>query len=72
MSTPQPPTQAAQQGLAAGCGWPFRALTGGLVRAPAVVLGATQCGVCCFCRSLNVSLPGDRWNVRYASRVVFP
>ena len=42
------PTQAARRGLAAGCGWPVRALTGCLVRAPAVVVGATQCGVCCL------------------------
>ena len=28
MSTPQPPTRAARRGLAAGCGWPVRALTG--------------------------------------------
>ena len=47
MST-QPPTQAARQGLGAGCGWPVRALTGCLVRAPAVVVGAIQCGVCCL------------------------
>jgi hypothetical protein len=48
MSTLQPPTQAARRGLAAGCGWRVRALTGCLVRAPAVVVGATQCGVCCL------------------------
>jgi hypothetical protein len=43
------PTQAAlDQGLAAGCGWPVRPLAGCLVWAPAVVLGATRCGVCCL------------------------
>jgi len=42
------PTQAARRGLAAGCGWPVRTLTGCLVQAPAVVLGATQCSVCCL------------------------
>jgi hypothetical protein len=47
-STPQPPTQAARRGLAAGWGWPVRTLTGCLVRAPDVVVGATQCGVCCL------------------------
>ena len=48
MSTLQPPTQAARRGLAAGCGWPVRTLAGCRVRAPAVVLGATRCGVCCL------------------------
>jgi hypothetical protein len=48
MSTPQPPTQAARRRLAAGCAWLVRALTECLVRAPAVVVGVTQCGVCCL------------------------
>jgi len=30
------------------CAWPVRTLTGCLVRAPAVVAGATQCGVRCL------------------------
>ena len=34
--------------LAAGCGWPVRTLTGCLVRALAVVVPASRCGVCCL------------------------
>ena len=41
------PVQRVDGRLAAGSGWPVRTLTGRLVWAPAVVLGATQWGVCC-------------------------
>jgi hypothetical protein len=33
-------------GLEAGCGWPVRTLTGCFVRALAVLVLATRCGVC--------------------------
>jgi hypothetical protein len=42
------PRRRQLDGSAAGCGRPVRALTGCLVQAPAVVVGATQSGVCCL------------------------
>jgi hypothetical protein len=37
-----------RRGLAAGCSWPVRTLTGCLVQAPAVLVAATKCGACCL------------------------
>ena len=42
------PAQQLDGGLAAGCGWPVRTLTGCLVWALPVVVPATYCGVCCL------------------------
>ena len=42
------PCAAARRWLAAGCGWSVGTLTSCLVRALAVVVPATRCGVCCL------------------------
>ena len=42
------PDAGSSTGLAAGCASPVRTLTGCWVRAPAVVVGVTQYGVCCL------------------------
>jgi hypothetical protein len=47
MSTPQP-RRRQLDGVSGRVRLARPALTGCLVRAPAVVVGATQCGVCCL------------------------
>jgi hypothetical protein len=50
---------ATRRGLAAGCDWPVRTLTGCLVRAQPVVVAATKCGACC----LSLVAPCICWRV---------
>ena len=44
----QLPASSSTEGLAAGCGWPVRTLTGCLVWALAVVVPASRRGGCCL------------------------